>query len=304
MNVQSGSMMRVRVDPGNPGQFFACCGLLELAERVGGAEGWFERSGKTFCVQAINRSAEFTALTVLQSVASCQLTNTMTANEVMRRGELPLLRKRATGAQAAQIEELAAEQTVLDTLWRESPVLLPEPLNLRIDWFVDKRGGGSTFKTWAGQQSVLDIARGLQTTLTGDIVTAPPEDCLLAAAGSDCRTFNFDSDFASLGSDLDLGFSLDPLRSSRATSVEVRPRPAIELLAFIGLQRFRAMEIGGDQPRRQRRYRFALWFVPMPPALAAVVASSAVDWPDSQLFEFRLLYRSDYLKSFLPATPL
>src|ERR1700674_5186540 len=32
----------VNVDPTNPGQFFACCGLLELADRLwGGAEGWF-----------------------------------------------------------------------------------------------------------------------------------------------------------------------------------------------------------------------------------------------------------------------
>ncbi len=33
------------VDPTNPGQFFACCGLLELADRLwDGAEGWFERN--------------------------------------------------------------------------------------------------------------------------------------------------------------------------------------------------------------------------------------------------------------------
>jgi len=25
---------RIRVDPTNPGQFFACCGLLELADRL------------------------------------------------------------------------------------------------------------------------------------------------------------------------------------------------------------------------------------------------------------------------------
>jgi CRISPR-associated protein Csb3 len=31
------------LDPTNPGQFFACCGLLELADRLWrGAEGWFE----------------------------------------------------------------------------------------------------------------------------------------------------------------------------------------------------------------------------------------------------------------------
>lgn len=35
--------IQVNVDPTNPGQFFACCGLLELADRLWpGAEGWFE----------------------------------------------------------------------------------------------------------------------------------------------------------------------------------------------------------------------------------------------------------------------
>jgi len=35
--------IRVNVDVTNPGQFFACCGLLELADRLwNGAEGWFE----------------------------------------------------------------------------------------------------------------------------------------------------------------------------------------------------------------------------------------------------------------------
>lgn len=43
--------IRVNVDPTNPGQFFACCGLLELADRLwSGAEGWFE--GGEFCVLA------------------------------------------------------------------------------------------------------------------------------------------------------------------------------------------------------------------------------------------------------------
>jgi CRISPR-associated protein Csx14 len=34
----------ITVDPTNPGQFFACCGLPELADRLyDDAEGWFER---------------------------------------------------------------------------------------------------------------------------------------------------------------------------------------------------------------------------------------------------------------------
>jgi hypothetical protein len=41
----SASAICINVDPTNPGQFFACCGLLELADRLWpGAEGWFEAS--------------------------------------------------------------------------------------------------------------------------------------------------------------------------------------------------------------------------------------------------------------------
>jgi len=35
--------IRVNVDPTNPGHFFACCGLFELASRIAeDTEGWFE----------------------------------------------------------------------------------------------------------------------------------------------------------------------------------------------------------------------------------------------------------------------
>jgi CRISPR-associated protein Csb3 len=45
----SQSNIAVRVDLTNPGQFFACCGLLELADRLWpGAEGCFDREG--FCI--------------------------------------------------------------------------------------------------------------------------------------------------------------------------------------------------------------------------------------------------------------
>jgi CRISPR-associated protein Csx14 len=43
--------IRINVDITNPGQFFACCGLLELADRLWpGAEGWFD--GDKFCINA------------------------------------------------------------------------------------------------------------------------------------------------------------------------------------------------------------------------------------------------------------
>ena len=49
--------IRINVDPTNPGQFFACCGLLELADRLWpGAEGWFEKG--EFCISAKGTLAE------------------------------------------------------------------------------------------------------------------------------------------------------------------------------------------------------------------------------------------------------
>jgi CRISPR-associated protein Csb3 len=52
--------IKINVDPTNPGQFFACCGLLELADRLWtGAQGWFER--RTFCINADGSLADLMA---------------------------------------------------------------------------------------------------------------------------------------------------------------------------------------------------------------------------------------------------
>lgn len=45
MSIAANPGFRVRVDVTNPGQFFACCGLFELASRVNAeAQAWFEDS--------------------------------------------------------------------------------------------------------------------------------------------------------------------------------------------------------------------------------------------------------------------
>src|SRR5262249_48030475 len=60
--------IRVTVDPTNPGQFFACCGLLELADRLwSGAEGWFQ--GCEFCIKSGGTLAE-----LIQAVGGATLT--------------------------------------------------------------------------------------------------------------------------------------------------------------------------------------------------------------------------------------
>jgi CRISPR-associated protein Csb3 len=281
----------VRVDPTNPGQLFACCGLLELADRLWrGAEGWFDREWH-FLLRPTQPTEECTASTLVDRIGGCSLTNTMTDGELQRRDQLSSMSKKEREGELG----LAAEKKELDTLWRESPIRLLQPFHLRLDWFMDDRAGGATFKTWAGQQSVLEIARGMKAPIEAGIWSAtPPEGWLSKRVLCEGLPFNFDSDLGGLGSDRDVGFSFDPLKR-----IGIQVRPMLELLAFIGLQRFRPMRIGTEN-----RYRFSSWLDPLVPEVAAGAACGLVDLPSLRTFEFRLLYRTKYLKSFLPGRPI
>ena len=253
--------IRVLLDPTNPGQFFACCGLLELADRLWpSCEGWFE--GATFFVSSADA------------------------------GDLPITMERLLR------EIAAAPLTPLDAADRgASPLHLAGPFHMTLDWWRDDRSGGKRMKTWAGQQAVLDIARGMQSAVAGYASEARSfADALHARIDTDSLPFNFDSDLGlSAGSALDVGFSFDPLKSIR-----VRTRPVIEWLALVGLQRFRAWTVPG-----QNRHLYWLWLQPLTPAVAACAACGALtDHASSLSYAFTLLYRTKYLKSFLPAQPL
>ncbi len=79
--------IRVTVDPMNPGQFFACCGLLELADRLWKeAEGWFENAA--FCLRPTSTVEDATGTGLFCHLAKCQLTNTMTSEQEKRLKEL------------------------------------------------------------------------------------------------------------------------------------------------------------------------------------------------------------------------
>jgi CRISPR-associated protein Csb3 len=281
-------MIHIPIDLSNPGQFFACCGLLELSSRIDpNAEGWFE--GGAFCIDGA-RSLTFVA--VCKSVCDCRVFNTMTAAQNARLESLSAISKK----EREKTPGLEDEKKVLEALRREEPIVLDGAFHFRIDWFHNDSAGGSRFKTWAGQQSVLDIARamhdGMKSMLKLD------ESTLWNNIRGIGLPFNFDSDLGGQGSALDIGFSFDPLAGSESTRIEGSCKPALELLCFIGLQRFRPREIKGEN-----RFVFTAWQQPLSPNVAAAVACQAIQLSPAPAYEFRLLYRTKYLKSFLPAQP-
>ena len=278
----------VNVDPTNPGQFFACCGLLELADRLwpgAEVEGWFADG-------EFRIAGDGTLSQVLDALVGCCLTNTMTAEQHARADELSNLttaNRKSTG-----VEE---EYKALGALLREAPIVLKAPFDLTLDWFTDDYAGGSRFKTWAGQQSVLTISNSMKDALKSTAWRT--EKCLTFSVTKCGLPFNFDSDLGGQGGAIDIGFSFDPLATSALTRIESSARPALELLAFIGLQRFRPREIKGEN-----RFLYTAWNYPLPVQAAMPAACGAVPVTGANRYEFRLLYRTKYLKSFLPAIPV
>lgn len=282
--------MTLRLDPANPGQFFACCGLLELADRLWqGAEGWFDEQGVQFHLRALG-SDKHSQLDLGKALAECELDNTMTAEEKLRLREFSTMKKSALSSD----EESLKKQ--LEGKRREAPLRLGRPFNLLLDWWLDDRAGGSRFKTWAGQQSVIDIAEKMKQPIANGLLRGVPPKKWLQLTGGEGLPFNFDSDLGPQSAALDVGFSLDPL------GISVPARPVIELGALIGLQRFRPW-FDADSAKRNR-YRYYAWPERLLPAAASVAAMGIVPFADSVAYEFPLLYRTKYLKSFLPAQPM
>lgn len=280
-------MIRIPVDLTNPGQFFACCGLFELADRLWpGVEAWFE--AEHFSIGS--DSVAFVPL--MNSIRGSRVTNTMTPAQLSRLEFLTSLPKR----QRQETSGFEEEKKELESLRREEPIIFSGNALLRIDWFHDDDSGGSRLKTWAGQQSVLDIASAMNDGIHAACIETEP--ALWTSKRGTGLPFNFDSDIGGQGSALDIGFSFDPLSASETTRIEGTCKPALELLGFIGLQRFRPRELV-----RQNRFIYVAWNQPLPIAVASAVVCMAVPLVSAPAYEFRLLYRTKYLKSFLPAQP-
>lgn len=272
----------VNVDPSNPGQFFACCGLLELADRLwpeAGAEGWFDAD--TFRVECAGALPE-----LLRCFADVSLNSSLSEDELRRLGSL-LSKKKAKLTPAEGIEKER-----LRGLWQQERLRVAAPLDFWVDWWWDDRSGGARFKTWAAKQLVVSIARGLQASFRGvGWADDQAAGCLSRTASTGALPFNFDSGLSGAGSALDAGFSSD------VHSIRTAFKPVTELAAFVGLQRFRPARTGAS-------FRYSTWSVRVPPSVAAAYASGAMDAASCPRYEFQVFSRTQYMKVFLPATSI
>jgi hypothetical protein len=203
----------VAVDPTNPGQFFACCGLLELADRLWpGAEGWFAESGRKFRI-AFTKQQRGT-LTELLS-----WTRALTFDV----GEDSEEEEKDDGQPIEAIRLYEGEKCII-----------------HLDWWTDK-----SIKPWAGSMNERVILRAMMDDINPDCedlfsdlrrVLYQSQKKTKAGKLKDPKKkepFYFDPRRGNKSHPLDCGFSPD------THSMEADCCPALEALCFIGFQRAR-----------------------------------------------------------------
>lgn len=187
----------INVDVTNPGQFFACCGLLELANRLWpGVEGWFGVDDRSFLI-----SAKGTLGDLVQSIAKAELIHVQPSNPY------------------------------------SSPVLIAAPFHpLTVDWWLTDLTGARDLKVWAGTMESFGIAVAMQHAMRdqrfespdlfniGMVVTTPGN------ARKKKEPYYFDARRGMNAHSRDVGFAPNDLK---LTSVA---HPAVEFLCFVGLQ--------------------------------------------------------------------
>ncbi len=327
--------IRINVDAANPGQFFACCGLVELAHRLWqGAEGWFENDDAEFVLTSPNTRHDIREL--IRKLAQAGLSDDLTPSLRHEREQLEARRRQLRKARQVLPKAEEERRDALGKLLRAGPISIGKPFDYVLDWWLNQQERGffsviclgnasvtrkerqrsdddAIPKTWAGSQQVLRIAqaalpdtvRAFQTDHPFDFkcvmrpVPDPAEDS--EPADSRQRRRKQTKDKAEpFYFDSRHGANALPLDigfSPNELGMESKALPAVELLCLIGLQRCRP-----HLTQTPLVFEYFTWSMPLPvPVLPAAVSGLL-----GQTFGYRFenAYRTDQRKhsGYLAAT--
>jgi len=261
--------IRIPVDLTNPGQFFACCGLLELADRLWpGAEGWFER--RDFFVLTDDRSKTLGELLAEVRMLKFDVGGDSEGEDDDKNDDLP-------------VEPIRLQ-------WRnEKPAI-------HLDWWTDK-----SIKPWAGSmkervilRAMLDAIDPLHDNPFSDlkrVLYQSPTKAGRTKKPAKKEPFYFDPRRGNKSHPLDCGFSPDTHK------MEAECCPALEALCFVGLQRARP---ASDDVANQSRY--PIWTKAsnddrgLPVNLVGPVTCGMIPWPSLGMATFDNYFRTDQRK--------
>jgi hypothetical protein len=261
--------IRISVDTTNPAQFFACCGLLEVAHRrwpEAVVMGKFDspRFNKSqFSIFSKCNLGNFKTRDIISTLLGCKRSSVDPYRPIM-------------GSDGKPVKD--AKKT--------KPVMLGEPVSLRLSWWLDELAGRQTsFKMWGAHQTseglIGDMAQAIRTDEMTDDTVLQSRTGMTGRIGLDTR---------SSWNTLDEGFSPND------QNMPVETFPATELLAAIGLQTF------GPSPQDDG-YIYACWSHPLPAPIARAVASGVVNLLGVTRYRFKVGARGKF-KFFTKASLL
>lgn len=263
----------IPVDLTNPGQFFACCGLLELADRLWpGAEvtGEFTRPRFQRSLFRISAKVAFSSFDLVKVIVACERTAVDPYQPVRGSDGKPVKDARKTKPVRLQ----------------HNGALGGEPFSIRLSWWLDELAGEQTrFKTWSAHNS----AEGLIADLSQKAGANDMKDknILEQRAG---MTSRLGLDPRSSWNTLDTGFSPNDQK------LPVDTYAATELLAAVGLETFRpAVTEDG--------YVYSIWTSSLPVIVARAAASGILSIQGITRYCFEVASRGRF-KYFTQATLL
>ncbi len=250
--------VRLDVDVTNPGHYFACCGLLELAGLMWpGAEGWFE--SRHFCLCFRGTLRELLTRLILDPPEEMTTIH----------GHTPV--KPILAPLAFTFDGGASSRLVID-FW----VRL-----IRHKGRVEA-AGNPPWNLWSGQQTPARIWTPLRHSMRDILGTTSGSrlENLFELVRPLTGRFGFDSRAA--WNAQDIGFSPNDQQMA------VISAPAAELLAPIGIQRFRPA-VSEDRST----ISYATWKYPAEALLASAMSCFAINGYGT-LYEARVISRGQY----------
>lgn len=264
----------IPVDLTNPGQFFACCGLLELADRLWpGAEGWFE-SKSSFAIIA---PGQVSIEPLLKKIIECEFTPLLQADELKelrqfaeRKSELKTRRKMLSKGDEARRKSLNSKRI-------GAGFRLCQPFNLQVDWWLMENCDADHLKTWAGQQAIAEIAEDMKYSFELPSTTElfEFERRINRKDGGKSRA-PLSLDSGRVGTAQDIGYSADNVGQPIACCLWT------EFLALVALQRFTL------KPDPEEFFIFHAWAISLPASVAAVAARGTLEHTVGCTGRFRL----------------
>jgi CRISPR-associated protein Csx14 len=252
-----GPNITVDVDITNPGQFFACCGLLELADRLWpGAEA----VGR-FCPPRFARS-RFEIFSHLKFGIFDLMKDLLKCSRIAVDPYQPIM-----GSDGKPVKDIK----------KIMPIMIGDPISLRLGWWLDELIGQQTrFKMWGAHQT----SEGLINDMAQEICAAEMSDSTVLQSRKG-MTGRIGLDTRSSWNALDEGFSPNDQK------VLVDTYPATEFLAAIGLETFRPV-------RSVNGYVYASWSAPLQTVVARAVASCSVNIQGSTRYNFQIATRGKF----------